>query len=200
MPYNNNIPLGTDKTKKSVSDIQKNYQFYFDTFNINHFAMDAIHDGSHRYLDFPEQGADPTTAVNEGAVYTKQGAVSGETELYWRRENNGLGLPFTEGTKASLGWSSVPSGLVTKWGSFTPAVMTATGNQSYGIGVAFSAVVFIEVNVYKANIFGFSDIVISIPSYDNTGFDWELWRRTVQNAPIISNDPITIRWMVMGVK
>jgi hypothetical protein len=62
----------------------------------------------------PEHAA-PTTAIDEAGFYANVGVTSAVTELYFRRENNGASVAFTEGTNAATGWSWLPSGVIMKW-------------------------------------------------------------------------------------
>lgn len=197
MAYKNNIPQSNDKTKQSVRDIQNNWAAYQGAFSVDHIGLGLENSGRHKFVHLTEQGADPATAVNEGGLYAKVGAVSGETEVYWRRENNGPVVIGTEGTKASTGWNSTFSGLVQKWGSFTPGAAVTSETQVYGIGIAFSSVFFIGVTIYAPNQ---SDIIVNIPAYNTTQFDWELYQRTAPGVAQAPGAGAFIRWHVMGIK
>lgn len=82
-------------------------------------------------MQMPEQGSAPATAVNEGALYTKD--VSGATQLFWRNENNGSEQQLTNPTVSSNATAGGTSysidtvfGLKIKWGNFLSGGFTAS--------------------------------------------------------------------------
>ena len=105
---------------------------------INHVALDTANVGKHKFCQFPEQGSAPTTAVDEGALYTKQ--ASGITNLFWRQENNGTEIRMTGSgiLAANNGYSFLPGGMLLQWGrinspgssgSATFPIQIVTGKQ-----------------------------------------------------------------------
>ncbi|MDX1532853.1 MAG: hypothetical protein R3230_01450 [Nitrosopumilaceae archaeon] len=200
MPYKNNIPLSTDKTKQSVSDIQRNYQFYYEAFSVNHVAIDAVNFGKHKFIHFPEQGGDPSTAADEGALYTKVGTTSGETELFFRRESNGSSIAGTEGDGATLGWSRLFSGMMMKWGSFTVPALTTNGTHNFTQGPAFSNIYEVFATIEPtggASISAQLNTIVSIPTGTIGSFDWRIWKRSTANSAG-SGGFIIIRYLAIG--
>ena len=84
--------------------ILQNFTSINSAFNVNHGDFGAPDAGKHKFLQMPEQGMAPTTAVNEAALYAAVGVSSGVTELFFRRENNNANpIAFTEGLAAQRG-------------------------------------------------------------------------------------------------
>lgn len=115
MAYLSNIPLATDQIKNSQPQLNANFQ------SLGNALLGVDSAG----LLMTELGLAPTTGVNQGAFYAKQGTNSGVTEAAFRRESNGTSTVFTEGVNASTGWTRVPSGLLVKWQTTT---ITAQGS------------------------------------------------------------------------
>ena len=114
MAYNNAIPAANHLLSQSQAEIQENFAQIQTLVGVNHINFGAAGSGKHLYLQLPEHAA-PATAVNEAGFYANVGATSTVTELFFRRENNGVSIAFTEGTNAASGWSRLPSGVIMKW-------------------------------------------------------------------------------------
>jgi len=121
MAYSNSIPGANDLLSQSQQDIQDNFAAIKTLVDINHVTFDTGDQGKHKHISFPEQGADPTTAANEKALYSKQSALSGVAELFIRNESDGDVVEITSATKASEGWTMLPSGIQLVWGGSTIA-------------------------------------------------------------------------------
>jgi hypothetical protein len=74
--------------------IRTNFEVLQSRFEDNHTDFSSG-TGKHKFLQMPEQSSAPTTAVNEGGLYTKVGSTSTVTELFFRRENNGSEIQIT---------------------------------------------------------------------------------------------------------
>ena len=115
LTYYNNIPQPSQRIKDSQPEILTNFaslQTYLET---NHVAFSEDSSGKHKFVSMPEQGAAPSTAVNEMAMYTKD--VSAVSQLFVRRESNGTELNLTGAVSLTTeGWTSLPCGLILKWG------------------------------------------------------------------------------------
>lgn len=150
MAYLNNIPTATQRLKDSQPQLLENFATISALLGVDHvispWTNPATGDqGKHNKVTMPEQGGDQTTAANEMAVYTKQGSVSGNSELFLRRESDGTVIPLSEGTNASSGYAYLGSGLLVKWGIQAvgtvaqPAEITVTYN---GAHPAFASAVY----------------------------------------------------------
>lgn len=148
MSYTTGIPASGQTLGASRPQILDNFTSLKTTIDQDHVDMNNSGPGKHNKSTYPEQAAAPTTAANEGAVYTKEAATT--TELYWRKENNGAEIQMTRGTPTDgvKGYTFLPGGLLLQWGAvnatisgvpetfaiaFTTQVRTITfGNPSAG--------------------------------------------------------------------
>jgi len=113
--YTANIPQPSDNPSSSQDQILQNFQTLNTTISVNHVAMNDSDQGKHKFLQLPEQASAPTTAANEGGLYTK--AVSGNTELFYRAESDGKEYQMTKAFSASSnGYFDIPGGLRYQWG------------------------------------------------------------------------------------
>lgn len=88
MTYDPNVPPADQRPSVSQPIIQNNFKQLNDIFNKNHFKFNAADNaGKHRYSTYVEQGTDPSTNTDEGAVYTKD--ESGRSELFYRYQSSG---------------------------------------------------------------------------------------------------------------
>lgn len=114
--YNNNIPLSTDDPSQSQSSLLANFQVLDTSNSVNHVAFNDANQGKHKFMQMPEQSSAPTSAANEGALFTKE-TVALITGLYFRRESDGTQLQLTD---IDLTTSSVLSGtqytFLSPWG------------------------------------------------------------------------------------
>ena len=147
MAYQENIPQPTDKIKDSQNDLLNNFQAIKTAWDVNHVTYDLGDQGKHKHVSLPEQAAAPATAANELAIYSKQSALTGISELFVRRESSGTELEATGASLGAIGWSYLPSGLLIKWG-----VGSCTGNDTFvlpaGAGIPdFTAIYSIQLTV-----------------------------------------------------
>lgn len=99
--YTSNIPQPGDNPSQSQDQILQNFQSISTVNGVNHVAFNDANEGKHKFLQMPEQGSAPTTASDEGGLYTK--AVSAVTQLFWRNENNGTEQQFTNTSPSASG-------------------------------------------------------------------------------------------------
>lgn len=99
--------------------VRINFQTIDTGLQVDHVQLDlaAPNSGKHKAVHLVNQAPAPVTLANEGALYAAIGAISGETELSFRRESNGDIIPFTEADYATPGWTWLPSGMMIKWGT-----------------------------------------------------------------------------------
>lgn len=144
MSFNPSIPQPTDIPSESQGQILTNFTQLNTIFSNNHVTFNAAaNNGKHTFCQFPEQGAAPATAVNEGAIYTRQG-VSAVAELFFRRESSGteLGLTGAPTTTAIVGGTvygyTTPFGFTVNWGT---GVTAGTGFWQVTYAIAFTTVI-----------------------------------------------------------
>ena len=86
-PFTPGIPTTGQSLGITKFPIQNNFTAIVEDMDTNHVAIGAVGRGKHKFMQMPEQAAAPTTAANEGALYTKE--AGSETNLYWRQESTG---------------------------------------------------------------------------------------------------------------
>ena len=182
MVWTNNIPLSTDDPSVSQGQFLGNMQAATTVVAVNHVGFNESGQGKHTFLQMPEQVSAPTTAANEGGLYTKEGPDSGVTELFFRRESDGAEIQLTgDFDPVTNGEIVFPGGLIMKWGTvtgvlnpiavvYTTPFPTATLNvqltaaSSSGLGSENTAVV--SSSTLTAAGFSFrKDPAISNPTY-----------------------------------
>lgn len=117
LTYYNNIPQASQRLKDSQPQILTNFESLKSFVDVNHetFSSDPNF-GKHKFLQMPERTSAPTTATNEMGFYTKEGSLSGVSEMFIRRENDGAQLNLTEAVAASPGYCWLAGKILMKWG------------------------------------------------------------------------------------
>lgn len=138
MAYDPDTPASSaEDPSQSQPKITANFQ-EINTFTaVNHVAFNDADQGKHKFLQMPEQSSAPTTAANEGGLYTKE--VSGATQLFFREESSGTERQITSAFTASTNGScTIPGGLLIQWG-----LASGVGNDStITFNTAFSTAVY----------------------------------------------------------
>ena len=129
--------------------IRTNFQQIFDTNSINHEAFNTANKGKHKFLQMPEivtqtPSTIPSTAADEGALYTNPGTNPTETNLYFRAESDGQEYQLTKTVSAQVakfannneydagppslkgGWTFLPGGLIMQFGLYDTAASSST--------------------------------------------------------------------------
>lgn len=116
MPLNQ-VPQPGQTLLVTRNPINQNWTTINAGFLQNHIELGIAGAGKHKFLQMPEQGAAPVTAANEAGLYAAVGVTSNESELVFRRENNGPSIAFTEfqAISPAQGWTRLPSGILLKW-------------------------------------------------------------------------------------
>jgi hypothetical protein len=206
MAYNQNIPQATDALKVSQSDILANFQQLFTFFGVNHQNFGQIDPGKHKFLQMPVQIAAPATAATETALYSATGAISGVPEFVFRRDSNGISIPFTEGVNAAQGWTRLPSGLVMKWNSTTLTAPQAAANVTYTMAMTDPPVLisaFFGI-IVPAGDFALPNKDVNAAAYvtalASNGIDYKIWRRDSGATAGTNQGPLTIFGLLLGVE
>lgn len=130
MAYTSNIPQAGDDPSDSQSEILANFQEIGTLVAVNHVAFNDGDQGKHKFMQMPEQGSAPSTAANEGALYTKE--ESGATQLFFRDESSGSERQITGAfTAATNGQVTIPGGLILKWGQGNFSGSSTSGSVTY---------------------------------------------------------------------
>ena len=139
MAYSNSIPAANDLLSQSQADLQQNFAAIQTLIEVNHATFADADEGKHKFVSFPEQGADVTVAANEKAIYAKQSALSGVAELFIRNESDGTVTEFTSSGQTANGWTRLPSGIMIKWGTSTVGA-NASANVNFDATIPFTTV------------------------------------------------------------
>lgn len=97
MTYDPNTPANAQENiDVSQPKVTTNFQQLNTLFAIDHYAYNdstASLRGKHKAVRLVEQAADPSTAADELAVYSKE--ISGATEIVWRAPSDGTVYQMT---------------------------------------------------------------------------------------------------------
>lgn len=158
--------------------INTNFQVLDTTFSVNHVGYNDSGAGKHKFMQMPEQASAPSTAANEGALYTKDDGA--RTALYWVQEaGQGAEVKMTGPTPsaAANGYTFLPGGLLLQWGVVNNAgtsgtVLFATNNIDFPLNL-FT----VQLTIARTNSFGSSPtagvaVVSSTGTFDNTQFSY----------------------------
>lgn len=131
MTYTTGIPASGQTLGSSRSQILNNFSSLKTTIDQDHVDMNNTGPGKHKQSTYPESAVGPTTAANEGALYSKVAATI--TELFWRGESAATEVQMTTGvpTIASSGSTFLPGGIILKWGVFSLANGQASFAQTF---------------------------------------------------------------------
>lgn len=190
MSYNNNVPQSGQTLGNTRIPINTNFFVIDRAFKVNHVAFSTSDEGKHKFLQMPEQGSAPSTAINEGGLYTKVGTNPAETNLFFRAENSGGGGGFeyqlTHVINVSTarfgnntnyvvgppsingGWTFLPGGLILQYGKLT----FVSQNGTVTFPIAFNSAPFcVQVSLERSS--GNQSITVGdAPGPSTTGFNY----------------------------
>lgn len=120
MVYTPSTPTASQFISISQPLIQENFSQANTIFGANHVEFDSTdvaNQGKHTFVSMIEQSSDPTTAVNEIALYTKD--LGGINTLYMRKESDGtvIQLSGADPLAAASGYTFLPGGIILQWGT-----------------------------------------------------------------------------------
>ena len=201
MAYNQNIPQPTDRLKISQADLLANFQELFTFFGVNHYNFGDQDAGKHKFLQLPIQGVAPATGLTETALYSATGAISCVPEFVFRRANNGIVVPFTEGANVQQGWSRLPSGIVMKWNSAGLTNVQANQNITQTLSLVAAPVLTTAlwgiVTIAAPTVNG-PDAVAYTTGLASNQIDYRLWRRTIANTQPVN--AVNVFGLLLGVE
>ena len=184
MTYTPRPNAANDTLLDSRDQIRTNFQIIETDFNVDHVNINLTDEGKHNQSTYIELASAPTTAANEGGVYTKVGTNPAQTNLFFRAESNGFEYQLTKAIAASTGrfanntvayvanndgwWTFLGGGLILQYGRRTTP--TTSGSVIYPLtfpsgNAAFSIIVTNErTSARSANI--------DTASSTSSGFDY----------------------------
>jgi len=142
MAYDPSVPASGQSLGETRATIQGNFADINTAFSVNHSPLTGSTDGKHLFLQMPEQTSAPTTAADEGAVYTKD--ASG-TNLFFRTESDGAEIQLTNvvgaggSPGANPGYTFLPGGVIMQWGR---AATGGAGSGTTAFGFSFPTSTF----------------------------------------------------------
>ena len=118
MPYNQNIPLATDKLSSSQVDINNNFTALQTLIDVDHVDFsNTTNQGMHAKVTFPIGTAPAVSTAGYIGLY---GATSaGKPQIWVNNVAPGLQIPMTESNLATPGYTYLPSGIILQWGGPT---------------------------------------------------------------------------------
>jgi hypothetical protein len=119
MPYNQNIPVSTDKLSSSQVDINNNFTAIKTFVDVDHVDFsDGVKQGMHQKITFPISAAPAVSLAGYIGLYGKNDG-SGNPQIYVNNVAPALQIPMTSANLATPGWTYLPSGIILQWGSAT---------------------------------------------------------------------------------
>ena len=170
MSYTPSVPNSGDSLGSTRSTINTNFQQIDVVNSVNHEAFSTADKGKHKFLQMPEriQAEIPTTAANEGGVYTKVATNPAESNLFFRGESNGKEYQLTRSDQANNltfatdtnydagppslngGWTFLPGGMILQWGVSNN--VASTNSQVFTFPIPFPTNVFnIQLTPFTGN-------------------------------------------------
>jgi hypothetical protein len=194
MAYDENIPQPTDKMNVSQNDILQNFTAIKTAWDINHVTFDLANEGKHNYVSLPEQSAGPATAANEGALYTKQSALTSVAALFFRRESSGTEIEFTSALEAETGWTRLPSGILLKWGNTTATGLATVTFPVAGTIPVFASIYTVLLTPLETVLTSDPDQAIIVGVQTTTNFQVYASRRTT-----LATETVQFEYLAIGI-
>ena len=127
MAYDSTVPASGSSLGSTRAPILENFVQIESAFNVDHVDFNDLGQGKHAKVTMPE-GAAPTTAADEAALYTKD--TNGRPTLFYRQESDGTEIQLTKSDPIASdpGETFLPGGMGIKWGLVE---ITTPGSQTY---------------------------------------------------------------------
>lgn len=194
--YNRDIPDGPHNPSVDQPMMKVNTNSTMDLIAVDHVSFSSNEGGTHNKSTYNRLLADPTTALNQIALYTKQESGNG-TALFMVRDN--IGATVTNLTTSKIaapiattsGVSWLPGGILIQWGTAV-AVSSAT---PIAFNVTFPNALFNVLITQINTTLTVAQRVVSVLSQSTSGF---LPRVTTLGSPPSDFGPATISWMAIG--
>lgn len=190
------LPNSGQSLGQTRAAIRTNFQLIQTAQDTNHVALGVAGQGKHKFLQMPEQGSAPTTAVNEGGFYSKAGANPIETNLFFRAENDGYEYQLTKSISASTalfstnaaygvapagtiiigGWTFLPGGIIMQYGLVTGLVASSTpSSRTIPFPVNFTGTPYtVQLQVRRNDASGARASISRTSPPTNSGFTYDL--------------------------
>lgn len=165
--YNRDIPNEPNAPADDQPNMKVNNNSIQDFLAVDHFGFNNNDGGWHEQVTMPEASTAPTTAANQGALYTKD--VSGTTQLFYRRESDGDEYQLTTSntpSAANSGYTFLPGNILMQWGQNNA---NAKGTTTINFPTSFSGAPYSIVANMRRNNDNVDTIYIStaLPTASN---------------------------------
>lgn len=164
------VPLTGQTLGNTRVPINTNFSLIQTAMSVNHYAIASGSQGKHKFLQMPEEAAAPTTAVNEGGFYTKEGISPAETQLFYRGENNGNEWQLTNVSSGNFGtfgtnnaygtppagytqkggWTFLPGAMLLQYGVFSRGGGLQSANRTVQFPITFTTVYNVTISILRA--------------------------------------------------
>lgn len=137
MPYNQSIPQPNDDISVSQGDLLNNFMALYNAFNTNHGDFNSSEQGQHKLSMYFNQASDPTTAMNQVALYAKE--ISGAAHLFVRNASDATPADLTithtlGGAPDAQGSFNLPCNMKIIWRTGTVSTGNGSITQSWAAG------------------------------------------------------------------
>ena len=211
MSYSLNVPQSGQTLGNTQGPILTNFAVLNTSNNVNHEAFNSANQGKHKFLQMPEQAGSigqvvpplpPTTAANEGGLYTKVGTNPAETNLVFRAESDGFEYQMTHVIAASTatfstntayvanhtgGWTFLPGGLIMQYGRRSSVSGSSSGAITFPIPFPSGNAPF-SITATLERTSGRPVSIDSAVVITSTGFSYRL----------DSTGSVAIQWIAIG--
>ena len=171
MAYNPNVPQANQQIKDTQQPILDNFGILQTTIEQNHGAMNGPNPGKHEFIQFTNRTGNTPVFNGFPGMWVEGGTFTGVQEIWvntkaantfnqYQMTASVLSNTPNVGNNAD-GWTSMPSGIVMKWGrvvvnGVTTINLNAIGQPyvaTFSAQATANAVAGANVNVWVVNLF-----------------------------------------------
>jgi len=177
MTYDPRPAASNDTLVSSRDAIRTNFNLLRTNIEANHLSVNGL--GKHKFMQMPDQGSDPATAANEGALFVKLGTGPAESNLWYRSDDSaGTGGQLYQLTRVDEaeyakfgtntiyqaaaagvpelkgGWTFLPGGVIYNYGTIViafPGNLAASRTVIFPKAYASAADVYVVMNNASSN-------------------------------------------------
>lgn len=168
MAYTTNVPLANQRISATQQPIQDNFIAIKTLIDVNHGTFGSATEGKHEKVTFPVQSPEPSFTGGDIGIYSFLDPATTVNELYVRK-TGGAGVPFTAASKASAGYTYLPSGILMQW-RFLPVLTQTTALTTLPLNppIAFpNGILFLMITTLY-NSYSSSESVVQLFDYTST--------------------------------
>jgi hypothetical protein len=191
LTYYNNIPAATDQISLSQPQIQTNFGSIDSLIQVDHATFASTNAGFHNKITFPVQPSAPSFALGNIGLYSFLNPTTTVNELYITLQD-GTRVPMSASSKAGVGYTYLPSGLLIQWGT-----ALGKGNVAVGFPIAFPhSTLNIQTTCTVSSTSTDPNVVGITSNESSTGFNLYIVTRDAANTPAPFNT--NIAWVAIG--